>query len=167
MNERVEVAVAMLHRQGKWLLQLRDDIEGIIAPGCWGLFGGHVEPGESIEAGLRRELNEEIDLVATTLHPWFCHTNATRHLHVFVGPLPVPLESLNLKEGQDLTLTSLDAIATGEVQSQRLGQARPLAGCLEIVIQRRDEIKTLIAAQEPETRQHRSEQLDQQRHGEQ
>ena len=69
MNEPVEVAVAMLHRQGKWLLQLRDDIEGIIAPGCWGLFGGHVEPGESIEAGLRRELNEEIDLVATTLHP--------------------------------------------------------------------------------------------------
>ena len=34
MNKPVQVAVAMLHRQGEWLLQLRDDIEGIIAPGC-------------------------------------------------------------------------------------------------------------------------------------
>ena len=123
-------AIARRHRRDRALELLR-------------LFGGHVEPGESIEASLRRELNEEIDLVATTLHPWFCHTNATRHLHVFVGPLPVPLESLNLKEGHHAHITRCDCHRRS--QSQRLtGQA--LGGCLEIVIQRRDEIKTVIAA---------------------
>ena len=29
----VEVALAVLEREGRWLLQLRDDIEGIVHPG--------------------------------------------------------------------------------------------------------------------------------------
>ena len=28
-------------------------------PGCWDIAGGHVEPGESLEAALRREVAEE------------------------------------------------------------------------------------------------------------
>ena len=39
------VALAMLEREGRWLLQLRDDIDSIIYPGHWGLFGGHLDPG--------------------------------------------------------------------------------------------------------------------------
>ena len=38
------VALAMLQREGQWLLQLRDDIDSIIYPGHWGLFGGHLDP---------------------------------------------------------------------------------------------------------------------------
>ena len=45
---------------GRYLLQKRDNIEGIFYPGFWGLFGGGIEPGESPEAGLRRELKEEL-----------------------------------------------------------------------------------------------------------
>ena len=56
----VEVALAMLQREGRWLMQLRDDFPGIVAPGCWGLFGGHLDAGESPEEALRRELLEEI-----------------------------------------------------------------------------------------------------------
>lgn len=41
----VEVALAMLLRDGRWLMQLRDEIPTIVAPGCWGLFGGHLDPG--------------------------------------------------------------------------------------------------------------------------
>ena len=52
----VDVALAVLKGEGGWLLQLRDDIEGIAAPGTWGLFGGHLDPGESAEEALRREL---------------------------------------------------------------------------------------------------------------
>jgi len=35
----VEVALAMLQRDGRWLMQLRDEIPTIVAPGCLRLFG--------------------------------------------------------------------------------------------------------------------------------
>jgi len=49
----VEVALAMLQRDGRWLMQLRDEIPNIVAPGCWGLFGGHLDPDETPEQALR------------------------------------------------------------------------------------------------------------------
>ncbi len=130
-----QVAVAMLHRSDRWLLQLRDDLDGIVAPGCWGLFGGHLEPHETPEEGLRRELKEEINLEATALQPLFSHRNQHRLLHVFIGPLPLPIEALDLQEGQDLTLASLEEIRRGVVLSQRLQEVRPLAGCLHQVLE--------------------------------
>ncbi|MEY4355584.1 MAG: hypothetical protein RLZZ89_652, partial [Cyanobacteriota bacterium] len=51
-----EVALAMLKREGRWLLQLRDDIDGIVYPGTWALFGGHIERGESPAQAVQREL---------------------------------------------------------------------------------------------------------------
>ena len=38
-----EVALAVLERDEAWLLQLRDDLETILYPGHWGLFGGHLD----------------------------------------------------------------------------------------------------------------------------
>jgi 8-oxo-dGTP pyrophosphatase MutT (NUDIX family) len=51
---------------GQYLLQLRDQKSGIFFPGHWGLFGGAIEPGESSEAALHRELGEELGLFAAT-----------------------------------------------------------------------------------------------------
>ena len=56
-----DAAVALVVLEdGRYLLQLRDDIPGIFFPGHWGLFGGAMEPGEPPEAALRRELREEL-----------------------------------------------------------------------------------------------------------
>jgi 8-oxo-dGTP pyrophosphatase MutT (NUDIX family) len=55
-------AAIILTPQEKYLMQQRDDKEGIFFPGCWGNFGGAIEAGETPELALRRELDEEIGL---------------------------------------------------------------------------------------------------------
>ena len=60
------VAVIVLD-DGRYLMQLRDDKQGIFYPDFWGLFGGAVDPGETAEAALRRELIEELDFEAKSL----------------------------------------------------------------------------------------------------
>ena len=57
-----EIAHAVLIVNGAYVLQLRDDIPGIAARGKWALFGGSLEDGETPEAGLRREISEELGL---------------------------------------------------------------------------------------------------------
>ena len=131
------VALAMLQRDGLWLLQLRDDIDTIIYPGHWGLFGGHLEPGETPVQALMRELQEEIDWAPEPLPElWFSHNNGTRIAHVFRGQLDRPLEQLRLLEGQDLKLVSLDELRRGQVWSDHCQETRPIAPGLQIVIER-------------------------------
>lgn len=130
-----EVALAMLRRHGRWLLQLRDDTEGIVAPGHWGLFGGHLDPGETPEEALRRELEEEIGWQAQNLTPWFVETTAARRAHFFRGDLDIAVDQLVLMEGQDLVLADLDALNTGQVWSPRLAEYRPLAASLRSAVE--------------------------------
>lgn len=60
----IDSAAAILrHSDGRILLQLRDDRPDIPFPDHWGCFGGSLDPGESYETALRRELAEELELV--------------------------------------------------------------------------------------------------------
>jgi len=120
----------MLRQDNRWLLQLRDDIDGIVAPGCWGLFGGHLEADENAEIALRRELLEEIGWCPQQLNPWLQHQESARVVHVFTGDLAVSLNQLQLLEGQDMGLVSLDEIRRGWIWSKRLQAKRPLAPVL-------------------------------------
>jgi 8-oxo-dGTP diphosphatase len=127
----LEVALAMLQRQGRWLLQLRDDIPTIVAPGRWGLFGGHLDAGESPEQALLRELLEEINWRPAAPSPWFRHADSRRIAHFFHAPLTVPLSGLRLLEGQDMVLASASELRSGAVWSPRLAERRPLAQSLD------------------------------------
>jgi 8-oxo-dGTP diphosphatase len=130
----VEVALAMLRRDGRWLMQLRDDIPGIVAPGCWGLFGGHLDPGETPDQAARRELQEEISWQPDHLQLAMVHHTQRRTAHVFRAELSVPLQQLQLLEGQDMALVQVDELLRGSIWSHRLGCHRPLAdGLLEVM----------------------------------
>ena len=130
-----EVAIAMIECDGRWLLQLRDDIEGILYPGQWALFGGHLDLGETPEVALRRELEEEINWAGSDLAPWFELRDEQRIRHFFRGPLAVPFGSLTLLEGQDMVLAELDELLTGSIWSPKCQEKRSLAPSLKRAVQ--------------------------------
>lgn len=127
MNEQpIIVALAILYQAGHFLLQLRDNKPGIPYPGHWGLFGGHLEPGETPQEALRRELLEEIDY-AVIAPIWFGFYSDDKVIrHVYHAPLTVSKEQLSLAEGWDLALVTPQAIRQGCCYSKIAKQTRPL-----------------------------------------
>jgi 8-oxo-dGTP pyrophosphatase MutT (NUDIX family) len=63
-------AALLLDEQGRYLMQVRDDVPHILHPGALGLFGGGIEAGEEAEGAVRRELDEEIGFVPGDLAYW-------------------------------------------------------------------------------------------------
>jgi 8-oxo-dGTP diphosphatase len=120
------VALAILEREGRFLMQLRDDIPSILYPGVWGLFGGHLEAGESPEEGLKRELEEEIHYRVLTLKKFRRDDGENVYRHLYHVPLTVELEELVQAEGQDMALLDPIAIQNGVYYSQRLQETRQL-----------------------------------------
>lgn len=121
-----KVAIAILHHQNQFLLQLRDDDPNIAYPGHWGFFGGHLEPGETPEVAVQRELLEEIGYSPPQLDLFRCYSDANVIRYVFHGALTVGLESLILTEGLDMALLTLDEIQQGQCFSTKVGEMRPL-----------------------------------------
>ncbi len=120
------VALAILHQNGQFLMQLRDNIPTILYPDHWGFFGGHLEEGETPEVGVKREVLEEISysLQNPILFGRYDDKRALRY--IFHAPLTVSIEALDLQEGADLDLVSPDAIRKGECYSNKLDKVSPL-----------------------------------------
>jgi 8-oxo-dGTP diphosphatase len=125
-NKQVEVAIAILYQDGKFLLQLRDDIPGIPYPGQWGFFGGHIEPGETPEVALKRELQEEISYTASNFSKFGCYEDLNVLRHIFHAQLEVDVKDLVLKEGWDLGLLTPQEIRLGSRYSEKAGMVRSL-----------------------------------------
>ena len=71
MSERTPVDVAvgvLIAPDGRFLLTSRP--AGKVYAGHWEFPGGKVEPGESVEQALRRELQEELGITIDAAEPW-------------------------------------------------------------------------------------------------
>lgn len=132
MNDRPElkqpipVTMAIIYQNGKYLMQLRDNIPNILYPGVWGLFGGHLDPGEEPEAGLKRELIEEINYSVEELTLFRAYGDRQYLRYLFSCPLNVSLEQLELNEGEDLNLLTLAEIENGHGYSPKAKKLKPL-----------------------------------------
>lgn len=126
LEPKIEVAIAILYNDRGFLMQLRDNIPGIIYPGCWGLFGGHIEPNETPEVALIRELQEEIGYQPLSYTKFDCDADERVIRHVFAAPLTVEITALNLQEGWDFGLLTVRDIEVGSCYSAIAKETRPL-----------------------------------------
>lgn len=106
------VAKALVYQGDRLLLQLRDDTAKITYPNTWALFGGLVDPQETPEQAMRRELEEELTWTPGDVHFLFTweERETSAMTYVFGVPLTVPIHQLQLTEGQDLKLFTLDEL---------------------------------------------------------
>ncbi len=81
-----EVVAAVIYRpDGSYLLAQRPT--GKAYAGYWEFPGGKVEPGETLDAAIKREIREELDIEIRVACPWLTRTHVYEHaavrLHFF------------------------------------------------------------------------------------
>lgn len=64
----INSAGSLIIRNGKILLLLRDNKEGVLNPNTWCLIGGLMEDGENSEEVAKREAKEEIGIDLREIH---------------------------------------------------------------------------------------------------
>ncbi len=113
LNRPLSVKAVIHDGRGRILLQRRDDIAGIMEPGRWGLFGGAVDAGETLDAALARELDEELgSTVGRVEHEMFRAERGTYGIVnvVYLVRCTEPAGSFRLGEGQGFGWFSLDEL---------------------------------------------------------
>jgi 8-oxo-dGTP pyrophosphatase MutT (NUDIX family) len=103
----IEISVIWLVLPNGDLVLQRRDKKTNVSPGLLGLFGGHVEAGETPEAAIKRELSEETSLNIPDLNiSWVAsvelpHPNdpaVMRKLHIYRAP--VDSDDFDVFEGE-------------------------------------------------------------------
>lgn len=134
-TRKVHVAIAILYQENKFLMQLRDDIPNIPYPGHWALFGGHIEPGETPDVAVQREILEEIGYTLPSSFSEFgCYPDEKVVRHVFHAPLLVEFNQLVLNEGWDMGLLTPADIRQGKFYSPQAGDVKPLGSAAQQIL---------------------------------
>jgi 8-oxo-dGTP diphosphatase len=74
------VAVVIYNARGEYLLAQRP--AGKVYAGYWEFPGGKVEPGESLDAAVKREIREELGIEVLRAEPWLTRTHVYEHASV-------------------------------------------------------------------------------------
>lgn len=115
----VRLAVIFLvDPRGRVLLQHRDE-HAPRAPDRWGMVGGHVEPGEEVDAAARRELLEEtgIDAEPGYLELWaredFTYSDGHRgSYHVYAARSELTDDDIVVGEGRAIVFVDPAVVPT-------------------------------------------------------
>jgi 8-oxo-dGTP diphosphatase len=106
----VDVAVGVLiGADGRFLLTSRP--HGKVYAGHWEFPGGKLEPGETVEQALRRELHEELGITIGAARPWRTTLHDYPHARVRLHFCKV-LEwrgAFEMREGQQMAWQTLPA----------------------------------------------------------
>ena len=107
-----EVVKAVIYKDHKYLLQLRDNDPAISYPNTWSFFGGAVEEGESFEEALKRELEEELSWQPDELFFLDKITNKKVDCNItfYIVNCQAPEDSLVLGEGQAMDWFTLEEV---------------------------------------------------------
>jgi len=112
---RREIACAIIiDTRGRFLLQQRDDIVGIVHPGKVGLFGGHREGDETFLECVVREVREELSYLVPAERFEYLAGISGESAEVrgdFFVVRDVPVEALVITEGSLLIVRPDDVIA--------------------------------------------------------
>ena len=116
---RSVAAALMVTPDGRYLMQLRDDIPTIMLPGHWACFGGAIDPGETAAAALHRELIEEIEhrpraaafFIELVIDLPFAVPRTDRMTFFTVPIVPEDVDRMVLREGAGLRLFTPEALA--------------------------------------------------------
>ena len=95
---------AIIFKNSKYLIQLRDNKRNIFFPNHWAFFGGRFKKNETPESCLLREIKEEllIDTVIT-MKIFECYNNKTSGYINYFYTQPInEIKRRNLQEGKDL-----------------------------------------------------------------
>jgi len=103
MKDPIEVAAGVMFREGRLLITQRHESDHL--GGLWEFPGGKIEPGETFEECLRRELMEELgvnvtveELVESTSHEYLERKVQIRFFQCKItSGNPKPLDCQNLK----------------------------------------------------------------------
>jgi 8-oxo-dGTP diphosphatase len=87
----IAVVCALIERNGHVLMAQRPAHKHL--GGKWEFPGGKIEPGETAEAALHRELQEELGCVVDILRPLAAHTHAYATVTVQLIPFVARLRS--------------------------------------------------------------------------
>lgn len=114
------LATVLLVDPRGWVLMQERDEHAPVAPGLWGMVGGHVEPGETPREAAYRELAEETGLRWTSgLRLWrrevVRQTDAggvpvRKDVHLWTARAEITDADITVGEGRQIVLVAPDAV---------------------------------------------------------
>jgi 8-oxo-dGTP diphosphatase len=112
LDKPVGLGIILLNSQKQVLLFLRDDKSSIPFPNTWDILGGRSEDNESPEEGIRREIQEEIELELGEIYLFRKYIWEDYDEYIFWKDMDLDLTKIKLNEGQRLAYFSKEKLST-------------------------------------------------------